>query len=394
MIMEKSTDQRDGKLYKVPGYVGVKRRFIKQGKIKKSDWSFYIYYRIGGRKGKQILQKVGLLSQGMSAKKASKIRLKKILETEKKSVGTATISEIWEEYKIQKKNISSFHSVKNLYKMLAPFYDKTPQEIKTADIRQYKIYLENCKSVSGKNYSQQTIVHIIKFLRTLINFGIRNELCEKNEKLKIELPYVNNCVSEFLTDAQLKKYTEEIEKENNPVIRLFLSLALYTGMRKKAISFLKWSDIDFKNNLIYLSADYAKKRKADYIPLPMPVKKILLSIPQNNSFIFLNDKNKPLYNYAQKAKTIKEKIGLPQYFRPLYMLRHNFASILASHGTDLYTIQKLLTHNSPAMTQRYAHLNDRAIKQGSRLVVKIIQQDKRKKCYKSAIKKKKISKVQ
>ena len=36
--------------------------------------------------------------------------------------------------------------------------------------------------------------------------------------------------------------------------------------------------------------------------------------------------------------------------------------MLASSGeVDLYTLQKLLTHNSPEMTQRYAHLADEAL---------------------------------
>jgi integrase len=49
--------------------------------------------------------------------------------------------------------------------------------------------------------------------------------------------------------------------------------------------------------------------------------------------------------------------------------------MLASSGkVDLYTLQKLLTHKSPAMTQRYAHLRDDALKGASNLVGEIINQ--------------------
>jgi integrase len=40
--------------------------------------------------------------------------------------------------------------------------------------------------------------------------------------------------------------------------------------------------------------------------------------------------------------------------------------MLASSGkVDMYTLQKLLTHKSPQMTQRYAHLRDEALKRAS-----------------------------
>ena len=48
-------------------------------------------------------------------------------------------------------------------------------------------------------------------------------------------------------------------------------------------------------------------------------------------------------------------------------------SILASSGqVDMYTLQKLLTHKSPLMTQRYAHLRDEALKRASDLAGEII----------------------
>ena len=60
---------------------------------------------------------------------------------------------------------------------------------------------------------------------------------------------------------------------------------------------------------------------------------------------------------------IKKEAGLPKDFRPLHGLRHHYASMLASSGkVDMYVLQKLLTHKSPLMTQRYAHLRDEALR--------------------------------
>lgn len=57
----------------------------------------------------------------------------------------------------------------------------------------------------------------------------------------------------------------------------------------------------------------------------------------------------------------------------MHGLRHTYASMLASSGkVDMYTLQKLLTHKSPLMTQRYAHLRDEALKKASDLAGDII----------------------
>ena len=61
-------------------------------------------------------------------------------------------------------------------------------------------------------------------------------------------------------------------------------------------------------------------------------------------------------------RRIRELAGSPKDFRPIHGLRHNFASRLASSSeTDLYTLQNLMTHSSFTMTQRYAHLADKAM---------------------------------
>lgn len=367
---------KDGKLYSIAGYTGIKIRYLKQNKFSKADWTYYIYYRIGGRNGKQVLQKVGTKSQGMTPKKAHKLRMQKMFaeeQTEMKKNAGPTILEIWQEYEKEKEQLSSFASIKNLFAYLEPFHNKSPQSLTTGEIKKFRQNLSLQKGKSGKMLSEQTKVHILKLLRTLLNYAAKNELCPKNEKLYIELPNINNTVQEFLTTKQLRLYIKEIKAEENLHIKAFLMTALFTGMRKNAILHLAWKDIDTKHNVIYLNFAHAKKKQSDYIPLPLPIKKILQQLPQKGQYIFLNEHNKARADYFQKAKEIKERIGLPKNFRPLYMLRHNYATLLASHGVDIYTIQKLLTHNSPAMTQRYAHLSSKRLKFGSKTVSKIIQ---------------------
>jgi integrase len=49
--------------------------------------------------------------------------------------------------------------------------------------------------------------------------------------------------------------------------------------------------------------------------------------------------------------------------------------MIASSGqVDMYTLQKLMTHKSPLMTQRYAHLRDETLKRGSNIAGDLMNQ--------------------
>ena len=76
---------------------------------------------------------------------------------------------------------------------------------------------------------------------------------------------------------------------------------------------------------------------------------------------------------SETSRKIRDAAELPQDFRPNHGLRHTFASHLASSGeVDLYTLQRLMTHKSPMMTQRYAHLRDEALKRGANIMSRIV----------------------
>jgi integrase len=49
--------------------------------------------------------------------------------------------------------------------------------------------------------------------------------------------------------------------------------------------------------------------------------------------------------------------------------------MLASSGkVDMYVLQKLLTHKTPVMTQRYAHLRDESLKKASALAGELVNE--------------------
>jgi len=185
--------------------------------------------------------------------------------------------------------------------------------------------------------------------------------------LHFEMPVVDNVKTEFLTNDQILRLKRVLDEEPDRLAAGFFMLALTTGMRKGALLGLLWQDVDFEKGFITLRGDTAKKGKTDIIPLSEASRSVLNEIPRSGSeYVFPGKNGGRRWDFRRAALRIKKKAALPDDFRPLHGLRHTFASLLASSGNvDLYTLQKLLTHSSPQMTQRYAHLADEAMKRAA-----------------------------
>jgi integrase len=153
----------------------------------------------------------------------------------------------------------------------------------------------------------------------------------------------------------------------------FMKMALYTGMRRGELFRLQWQDIDFERGFIYIRTPQGGADQK--IPLNTVAREVLENHPRLSEFVFPGRGGKQRVDITKQVNRIKEAAGLPKDFRALHGLRHVYASMLASSGqVDLYTLQKLLTHKSPAMTQRYAHLRDEALRRASDLAGDLLNQ--------------------
>lgn len=126
---------------------------------------------------------------------------------------------------------------------------------------------------------------------------------------------------------------------------------------------------------IRLRGTAAKKGKTEYIPISQEVLNLIHLLPKSGSLFLFPGKTPETHRegFVRAVAEIRRKAELPEGFRPLHGLRHNYASRLASSGqVDLYTLQRLLTHESPEMTARYAHLADEAMKRAAAVGASVI----------------------
>lgn len=356
-----------------PGVYYVMGKSPSNGKPEKV---YFIQYR---KNGNLHEEKVGWqYVNNMSPAKASHIRAKKInseLPTnqekrEEKGSSKWTIEALWGEYRIAKSQLKRLKDQEYQFNkhIRNVFGTKEPQDITPKEV-------DSLKSNLFKTYTPQTVVHILNQIKRLVKFGVNRNLC-KPLSFIIEMPKYDNHKTEDLSEEELRSLLSVLECYHDIQVKTLMLIALYTGMRKNEILRLRWDDIDFINGFIHIRDP--KGVFNQHIPLNSEVSKLLQNLPKtpNSPYLFASPsgevRNRNAFN--RQMNEIKKEASLPKDFRPLHGLRHVYASILASSGqVDMYTLQKLLTHKSPQMTQRYAHLRDDALKKASNLAGKIIQ---------------------
>lgn len=143
----------------------------------------------------------------------------------------------------------------------------------------------------------------------------------------------------------------------NPEWKLVTLLGCRAGLRRGEIAMLKWKDIDFKNNQIYVAPNKTEGHR--FVPLVPDLRKALEAhkkrAKKSTEFVINvgEDRFSPYYLTAFYSKETKEKLP---FKCGMHKLRHTFASHLVQAGVDLYRVSKLLGHSSIKMTEIYAHL--------------------------------------
>ncbi len=363
---------------------------------KKLERIYYIRYR---KDGKIIEEKAGRQhTNDMTPAKAATMRGQRVkgqeptniqkreglLAKEKAKANKWTISRLWEEYLTNNPSLKSVVTDENrFHNYIEPHLgNKEPSELMPLDVDRFRLRLLKTKSKrttkkespkTAQILSPGTVKNILELLRRLINYGVKKNLCQGLNFI-IQMPDVNNLKTEDLTPDELESLLEAIDKDSNLLAANMMRMALFTGMRRSEMFRLQWQHIDFHRGFILLKDP---KGKIDQkIPLNDGARQAVVNQPRTKSpFIFPGRGGNQRTDIKKAVNKIRDAAGLPKTFRALHGLRHVYASMLASSGdVDLYTLQRLLTHKSPAMTQRYAHLRDDALQRASALAGDIINQ--------------------
>lgn len=239
-----------------------------------------------------------------------------------------------------------------------------PKDITPADVQNFfNIHNDLSSAVLDK---------IKKVLNQIFESAIDNDLCIKNPCRNIKLPpYKKKNEKHAYTQAQANMVKEYAK--NHP-FGMDIIILLETGIRRGELLALKWSDIDFQNNLMYVkkavtsSGEIGAPKSAAgvrVIPFSHELHDFLISKKPQKADQYVIESKTGGYmqqNNWDKRHRMKFMEDMLQFYNnkipalTAHELRHTFGTLLHARGVDIYTIQKVMGHSDIRVTaDTYIH---------------------------------------
>lgn len=276
------------------------------------------------------------------------------------------IDDIYKEYiyEITTRNYTD-RTVKGYKNNLNKFFSFCKKEYRLLEIEEIthihiKQYLNLLKS---KNLSESYINTILKNIRSFYAYCYKEEYC-LNVAKKVSFLKEKTVLINTFTDTEVRRMLEAYKMDTymNARNRCILSILIDTGIRCSELCNIK--NIDIKETVIYI---FGKGRKERIVSISPQLKKIMIKYERiRNSYLkdntlhydnyFLSYRNKPLTVEAieriikiagQRAK-VRDSIRCSPH-----TCRHYFAQAQLKNGVDIYSLSRLLGHETVDITKRY-----------------------------------------
>lgn len=266
-----------------------------------------------------------------------------------KKIGTNTFNKLTEDYLKWAESQRCFKSKRYLIdQLLKKFRNYKLRHFNTKLIDQLQTQLLTL----GKKPA--TVNRYLATLKHMFSKAVEWELVEEETLKKIRkvkfLPE-NNRRLRYLTKDEADLLISKCPAHLRPIV----ITALNTGMRKREILYLKWSNVDLVNGFILLTNTKNGERRE--IPINDTLRFTLNNIIRRIGvpYVFYDKSTgKPFNDVKKSFSTALERAKIQDF--KFHDLRHVFASNLVMAGVDLMTVKELLGHKTLTMTLRYAHL--------------------------------------
>ena len=210
-----------------------------------------------------------------------------------------------------------------------------------------------------KQYSANTRSNYFYTLRSLYAFAYKKGLVQRNIAASMDFMRMPKIERNYLTKQEVEATIDCIQP---PLIGLIARFLFNTGLRISECLNLTLEDVNLEKRSIHVRQ--GKGRKDRMVPINNKLYDLLLDYRENwrdaygSEFFFATRKTGSIsYNYVNATiRNAAKKAGIK---KPVscHTLRHSFASALVEKNVNLVQIQKLLGHESLAVTSIYTHTN-------------------------------------
>ncbi|MBR4608199.1 MAG: site-specific integrase [Lachnospiraceae bacterium] len=333
----------------------------------KPDICYDICYRLPGER-QLIWEKVGWLSEKVSASMASYVRAERLKHARKVDNLPAdnarlTLDEVFERFRsdylevMRKRPMDAVSIYENRIK-------PTLGHLPLIDITNVEV--ENLRK-GESHLSPQSTRHTLNLLGQIFRQAARWGLYEgpiPTDNVKVQ--QCDGRRMRFLTRAEAKTLLDELHERSLSLWQMSL-LSLYTGLRAGEVFHLRWEHVNFTAGTITVMD--SKNAMNRVVHMPEQVREMLeehrsetkgqagrLVFPKAGTQNTPHHQISPGFRLILRDTKLNEGITDPRDKVVFHTLRHTYASWLVQAGVPLYTVQRLMGHKSIIMTQRYAHL--------------------------------------
>lgn len=307
------------------------------GLFKKGESWYIDYYHGRRRKREKIGPSKTLAKEVLRKRQAQGAERRFFPERQQHSIAFSQAVEKYWKLEGQYLKAKGIRSVFEALKV--KFGGRRLSDIAVSDVQE--IYNKKAEETSAS-----TANRLIAFLSPVFNRAKDwGDFLGENPAEKIRRRKPGNHRLRFLEEEEIRRLFLACSASIMPI----LSCAVLTGMRKGEILGLSWENVDLERNIIFILK--SKSGKAREIPIGGKLREVFLALgPQAQGSVF----NVPEITLRRRF-SLALKDAKIETFR-FHDLRHTFASHFVMKTGDLPTLQKILGHSSPQMTQRYAHL--------------------------------------
>jgi len=216
--------------------------------------------------------------------------------------------------------------------------------------------------IKSEGLAAATVNHHLKVIRYSLNVAISWDMIEINPAAKVPLFHEDNQIERYMDETELEALLGVLAKDENKAVASVILFLLSTGARLNEALSAKWDQVDIDRRVWKIPASNAKSKRLRSVPLNDSAIEVLnrLDTKDHFEYLFINKQTGESYTTIHKVwGRIRRKAGLPHV--RIHDLRHQYASFLVNSGQSLYTVQQILGHSDPSVTQRYAHLSTKAL---------------------------------